>query len=1205
MQSVVLGPFELVRPLGKGGMSEVWLARHQVQDVEVAVKVMTAEGARREEYRAAFRNEVRAAARLDHPAIIMVFDYGEVTPAQEASAGGALLAGSPYLVMERASRALPSNELLPWSTLRELLLTLLDALAHAHARGVVHRDLKPGNILVTSDPRHNTWKLADFGVAHAMDRTNRSGTTEDVYGTPAYMAPEQFWGRWRDYGPWTDLYALGCVAWRLCTGRLPFEGRTLMEMAQGHLNQPPPPFEPARVVPPELEAWLRRVLQKEPQRRYQRAADAAWGLLALGEVEEIGGVVHTSEEVELTSETTTLVLRREDVDVVLPPAPSEALRTNPGEVLSPRMLPSMPRRWERHRRRRSMRLMGAGLGLYGLRKIPLVGRERERDVVWRNLRRVREDGDLRMVLLCGRSGCGRSALAEWMCQRAEETGAAVVVKASHSPMSGSAEGLPRMVARNLQCVGLSRDEVLGRVQDLLERQGVTEPYEAHALTELMLPARDLDQGESPVRFASPTERYVLIRRLLERVSRGSGERRPVILWLEDVQWGADALGFVEHLFQAERIDALPVLVLLTAHQEVMRERPLEGQLMTELLAWPKTTRVELEPLRPAEHHVLVREHLGLSGDLAVRVEERTEGNPLFTVELVGDWIQRGVLVPTAEGFALKPGEALTLPDSLHEVWRDRVVRLLPEGQGGLQAVEVASILGQEVDTSEWRAVCELAGVLISPDLVERLTVSGVVATVDGGFAFTHGFVRESLNRSAREAGRWEGFNRACAETLRHRGRRGSAARVGRHLVAAGDWDRAVEPLLQGARILLETCDYRQVEAVLAEREAALEALGRDATSPEWWEGDLLRGQAMRETGRLDRARDEAVRVQERARKQGRADLVGAALLLRGQVASTRGELVEATRLFNAAQTVYDAADEPAGAARAWAGLAEVKRTAGEIDDAVLLFRGVVDALAGLKEPRDLADALISLGKSYRQGAQLSEAQAAYERALLILRSLGNQRGLAGCLRGLGAVAELRGELEPALRLYRESLDICEGIGDTSGRAAALNSLAEISRRRGDLEGAERGYREALRVYESIGDAMSFVSACNLGLVLIAQQRYPESRAVLSEALREVESQGRQGWAGAIHAMLLVSSLGDVREWFTHLGKARNLLRRSGFTDPDIVWALEQAAGVARDAGRSARAVEALELALRQCELQGDSRCAQELRDQLAALGSGP
>ena len=172
MGAVQPNPFDLVEPLAVGGMAEVWRGRHRRSARTVAIKVLTQSEARHPAALDAFRAEVRSAASLDHPQIAWVLDYGLLPAEWEQRSAGRLAAGSPYLITEQARggdlrrwvREPPT-----WAALRLALLQLLDALAFAHARGVVHRDLKPSNVLLGSrrEERHGVL-LSDFGIAHRL-----------------------------------------------------------------------------------------------------------------------------------------------------------------------------------------------------------------------------------------------------------------------------------------------------------------------------------------------------------------------------------------------------------------------------------------------------------------------------------------------------------------------------------------------------------------------------------------------------------------------------------------------------------------------------------------------------------------------------------------------------------------------------------------------------------------------------------------------------------------------------------------------------------------------------------------------------------------------------------------------------------------------------------------------------------------------------
>jgi eukaryotic-like serine/threonine-protein kinase len=1102
-----VGPFVLDACVGQGGMGEVWRGHHREQTVPVAIKVITAAEARDPDVCAAFRNEVRAVARLDHPGIVRVLDYGAVDAAAERDSGGRLVRESPFLAMELLSggslhQAAPPSG---WPALERTLLDLLDALAHAHSRGVVHRDLKPRNVLFADETSDRPGlRLTDFGIAHALggdDPDDPEGTT----GTPWYMAPEQLHDRWRDYGPWTDLYAFGCIAWELATGSRPFEGGSLFAIIWSHLNTELPDFQPRFAVPTGFEAWVRQLLEKNHRGRFRRAADAAF---ALRELEE---------------------------DPVWGPPP-------------------LPLTWRVEHSSRSTpeRLLGAGLGLHGLRRLPVLGRQHQLDQAWAALRSVWASAAPRLVLLRGEAGCGKSRIAEFICERAEEVGGATMLRVVHDPVPTPTTGLRGMILRTLGCVGLERAGIEARIEEQLTAEGVTDPYEWQALTEFVAPARDWvgEVNDQPVRFVDPLQRNALLQRLLAR----RAAQRPLILWMDDVQWGSQALSFAEHVMDSAPLSTGPLLLLLTARSEALDERPLEARRVAALLGRPGTSVLDVPPLDDLHSRALVRDALGLEGDLAEAVEIRAGGNPLFAVQLVGDWIRRGLLQAGERGFTMK-GQALPvllLPVDIHQIWQDRLNRLV-EGFGGaaLETLELAAALGLQVDALEWNHACDQVQLHADPGLIDALLTEGMAEPNEGGWAFASELLRETLERSARAEGRWAVLNDACGAMLRTRypkGARGVALRLGTHLREAERLHEAVDQLGEAAWELVDCNEYRGALQVAVLREQCLRHMAADRSDVRWGECLLIRCGANLQLGRHDEALEEARQAEVESARHGWQTILARALGQQGTIARLRGDLGEAIERWEEALRLCPADDR--------------------------------DSRARL---------LYYLASVQRQQCEFDRAGELYREALDLYGEVANQLGEAQCLFGLATIAQDVGDLDTSERVFESLLRLFRRLGNRFGIAQALNGLAGVAHLRGNLDEAGRGYGEAWDLLESIGSPASITAGLNVALLHVIRRDLD----ALREALHRIESRraaaAQRPWLGQllVYRLPLLAEQRSWDAWDRTLERAAELLRERAGAPQDIATVARIAGELAVEAGQVDRGRQAYLVARQQWELVGE------------------
>lgn len=252
--------YEIVAELGRGGMGVVYLARHCSLKRLVALKMILAGSHADSTARRRFRTEAEAVARLQHAHVVQIYELGEYDGrpflALEYVAGGSLLrkvAGTPQPEREAA----------------QLVETLARAVHYTHQRGILHRDLKPNNILLTAE---GLPKITDFGLAKVLDAELSPTRSETLLGTPSYMAPEQAGGESKKVGAPADVYSLGAILYELLTGRVPFQGTTLLSiLEQVRTQEPLPPRRLRRSVSVDLETICLKCLQKEPSQRYASA----------------------------------------------------------------------------------------------------------------------------------------------------------------------------------------------------------------------------------------------------------------------------------------------------------------------------------------------------------------------------------------------------------------------------------------------------------------------------------------------------------------------------------------------------------------------------------------------------------------------------------------------------------------------------------------------------------------------------------------------------------------------------------------------------------------------------------------------------------------------------------------------------------------------------------------------------------------------
>ena len=867
--ALYLGPFELLEAIQAGGMAVIHRGTHRYSGEQAALKIIKPDQLADESRRHALRREIQTIATLDHPHIVRLYDIGEVSSNLSQRSMGRLPAGAPWYAMEFVDggslmEAPPARD---WFELKRWLLELLDALAHAHAAGIIHRDLKPANILLARHPLTHLShiKLVDFGIAQLLSSMEievlGEQTSEiNVSGTPRYMAPEQVSGRHREQGPWTDLYAFGCVTWFLLCGVAPFSG-SLLQIMRHHVFTELPPFSPLFSIPTGFEEWLRKLLSKAPHARYRRAADAARELVMLGdppstkprpyedddptqELDVKALRAHHALTGRAPDETASLSLNTlsflgEETLVDGPPQPSESAHAEEdferasivqGGAMS--VAAKIPSSWEALQPRQDTSRAGTSLGLLGLRSPRLIGRAAERDILWSALRRTAMASTPRLVVLSGEHGVGTTRLASWIARRAHEVGAAIHLSAHHDPLGDPLEGMRLMLAAHLRCAGLVGEKLHRHLMRVCADDPAMsmDAQDVEALEQLLRPRALEQQAQAPI-LKDVRLRHALWAKFFAHLTR----ERPVLLTLDEVHWSPETLLFVEFVLRELGAADLPMLMVATINPEQLAEAPSAQVIMERLVARHNTTLITLEPLSLPEQRELIDAILPLREEIAAQLAERAEGRPGFALQLIDEWSRREMLVEGLDGFSLRDidGGEQMMPQSLQELWQERLLRLIQtldegEREHAVLTLEVAATLGRHVLMREWELACGRAGIRANVAMVDAMLVQKLALATEAGWSFAHRLLQEALLHRARGGGRLSAHHRHCAAMLEELYVQEHARRLIRrahHHHQGGQHERAQALLVSAASRSERHAHITQAHEALTLREGALAALG--------------------------------------------------------------------------------------------------------------------------------------------------------------------------------------------------------------------------------------------------------------------------------------------------------------------------------------------------------------------------------------------
>ncbi|MCL2724604.1 MAG: protein kinase [Polyangiaceae bacterium] len=1050
--TVLVNRYEVLRELGRGGMGVVYLCKDLVSHERVALKRLRSPEeakATRAEESWWFQQEARAVASLEHPAIVRARDFGTLHD------------GSPYLVMD----ALPGRSIhewmhtttMPWPVIWALVDQVLAGLAHAHARHIIHGDLKPSNVMLdlASTGRGPRAYVLDLGLAWLRESRHDSrlnGAPEPEVavhagaGTVGWVAPEQIRKQATLVGPATDLYALGCIVYRVLSGKEVFEGNA-QEVLRAHKRTPAPPPPLPEGVPPQVATFIQRLLAKKPWHRFDLAADARrlWAQFRPRHA----------------------------------PTLEETVASAPAPVPEPSSTPEMGR------------VVAAAKslapGLLSLRPSPMVARESERQELMDVALSVcaGQPPQHRMVALIGEAGVGKSRLAEWMCEQVHERGLMWPLRARYGRTPSPLDGLTGAVNSFYGLQGADRDTVEQTLIDHWEvdKNNGDELAWVAATAEWLRPTPPgtvLPVGPSGKRFVldTPELRFAVARRVLERIAAD----RPVMIWFDDLH--LTSANTFETLARIKRdAPGLRVLIVATARSESL-ETDLDAAVRMEALRADWSGRViELRPLAAEETKVLLRATLPLQESAVQAAVTQSRGNPLFALQLLHAWAGGGYF--TIDGGKYKVpdaalhGRAITTAD----LWDERL-RAVPSDLR--LAAYAAAALGDDVRGVVLKTLLVSLGMNPRDALVTLTRAQILLASGSDQFRWPHALLQEHLLGRLHERSDAPAIFRLAAMALARHPEVGSR-RIMKHrvrnLLRAGDNDAAARVMFN----FIEGAWARGRDTAATLKDLTMldgRIAGAAAAEYAYW-----RAEALRHIGRLDEARacGEASRrafeqagdktreahalrllghlaADQGAPAQGRlrvalaisrfAELedergLAASLVVLGEIDYLLGEHERAREVLLEARMHCSRVSDMLGGAQCFILLAMIETAAGDCQRARELLTQARQSFDAIGYRLGMAQCDVVLGHADHRAGEMDAARARALSARAAFRELTNPRGEAACERLLSLVAIDTDDFAAAGVHASVAAKIFERLQDPWGDLEARLLLAQVALAKGD------------------------------------------------------------------------------------------------------------------------------------------------------------
>lgn len=1004
------GAYTIDHLLGIGGMACVYAATNR-EGQKVALKILRDDRADNPDVRSRFMQEARTGAHLHHPNIVRFVDFGAENH-------------QLFLAMERVHGASlwqwvesppPANELL------DVFDQILDALSHAHARGVVHRDLKPDNILLEEGPNNRLRaRLIDFGVAQHREALPDDELESSIVGTPEYMSPEQCIGSPTVSAP-SDIYAVGVMIYELLSGRLPFTGSNPAATLLAHLQSPFPSFKArsAYVVPVSGEKVLRRFLAREPAERFPNAAAARVALRGLS------------------------VQDRHTVSSAAPSLSHAPIRRSEPPPITP--------------------------GLFLVSDPPFVDlHDLLQDLQHRAQEHIKNDPRPMALLVTGAHGSGRTRFINEFASRLNEDGYAKIWRLSADTHERVIDVILMMIRAHYPHPIMHPEDRSTRLRAQLRADGITDPQVLEQAIALLI-------DSTPVEVPSEADIWRLIGRLISAATR----RQRVVIVIDDVNQAGGHLIPALQLLVTQNMPRAPLLIM-SFHSDAERYDTAFAEGLDSLTAQQNgwvIERRELKRLGLREMQQFLQRAIAISPSVAILLADRVDGNPSYAMLILRSILSRYGDNVLRDPIALD--RALTeLPADVSEILIDRMESGWRSGQvptRTLDALESLAFLGQRIPRQHALAMLEAEG-FEQPteklsDLLSTPTLSGIIYAHNGDVHFHDRLTRAAIMTRAEKRKRDVEIHARCVDIKLDGNEHPSEniAEIAEHCMAAGMLQRAQALFIDASKAQKKKMHFvsalRHIDGAIRTVELSESPSAEELTTILLERADLL--------NRLSRFHE----AEKTLNAVDRLDFYHPdaqpprLLRLRASVASNvDGNAAKARDILGQALRAADAHRKYTEGVRCRLALAELNIASGALAESEKLLRSL------LQHPDVMASAslhgsvlrLLSAIAMHTDALDASRALAL--EASRYFQEANDLYGLAMTKILQGRCEHLEGNHRAAWNLLRAAQEDFLSISDRRMAAVALGWLGTVADTGGDSARARMCWEQSLDSFERSQDA---------------------------------------------------------------------------------------------------------------------------------------